>query len=91
MYGPLRKYILNQIQETFDVEHLGEYYIVDSFNDHKILIEEAKEQNVPPPPVIVYTYKDTELYEPGKLLDTEDIPVVVMNVFMDYGKKDLVC
>ena len=91
-YGPLKN-ITDEIQETLDVAHFKDHYIVSSFKDQRKLFEQAASQQIAAiPPVLVYTYEGTELYQQAKPIDGYDnMPLVVMKILLDHARKIIVC
>ena len=89
-HGPLRVYITEDVDKILDVKHMMQYYVVSCFDDKCLLWDTAKNFGLAPPTIITYDYDASLIEEACQVPGYADMPVVVMNVLMDYGKNYIV-
>ena len=84
-YGPLSKFITNEIDFILDVKHLADLFVVNNLEDRNNLIECAKLYDITPPPIVTYSFEYPFIEEAKQLPQYQDLPIPVANVLLDYG------
>ena len=86
----MRRYITPELDEFLNVGHLCDTFVVNSLEDMAPLKEAARMYNIRLPHTIQYTFANS-LIDVGTLVPSyEQIPVPLVNVFLEYGKKTIV-
>ena len=86
----MRRYITPELDEFLDVGHLCDTFVVNSLEDIAPLKEAARMYNIRLPHIIQYTFANS-LIDVGTLVPSyEQIPVPLVNVFLEYRKKTIV-